>query len=360
MTIRLRRLLAVTLTAAALTGCAVTVDTVPLPKPGVDGPTYRIQAVFDNALNLPERARVKIGGTDIGVVTAIATVDFLAEVELEISADIELLEGTRAELRQATPLGDMFLALVLPERGPGVRALRDGDRLDRTHTSAGASVEELMMSMSLLLNGGALNQFARITTEMNSMLAGRGPQLAHLLTELTAALDALGRRTGQIDGVLYGLADLTTTMNQRKQQLGTVADTFPALIGVLAENNQAITNLSTKLSVTMAALGDFTATTGPNFVTLFDSVQQLMEGFTRMGGDLAGALDRLHELYPSWRATTEGTSLAVAVTVSYLSVSALTDPNAGKLPDGSDVVAFAGSLTEVLTRVLGRVQGGPR
>ncbi|AVH20391.1 MCE family protein [Nocardia cyriacigeorgica] len=357
---RLTRLSAAALAVLTLSGCAVTIDNLPLPQPGVDGPSYTLHAVFDDALNLPERARVKIGGTDVGVVSEIDTLDFRAEVALEISSEIQLPEGTRAELRQATPLGDIFIALTLPEKRPDAVLLTDGDTIDRAHTSAGASVEQLMMSMSMLLDGGALNQVARITSEMNSMIGGRGPQLAHLLTELTATLDALNQRTGQIDSVLHGLTGLTAVLNARKAELGAAAEQFPPLIGVIAENNQAIVDLTAKVSVTMAALGDFTTTTGEQFRSLFDSVQQLMGGFTRMGDNLAGTLDGLHTLYPSLQATTEGTALAVGARISYLSLGALTDPSGSRLPDGSDPAAFVGSLAQVLARVQERLQGGHR
>ncbi|WP_067702599.1 MCE family protein [Nocardia jejuensis] len=351
---------AVVLTTSALAGCAVTVDNVPLPKPGVSGSGYTLHAVFDNALNLPERAHVKIGGTDVGLVTALDTVDYLATVDLKIQGDIQLPAGTRAELRQATPLGDIFIALTLPEMNADTKILRDGDSIPREQTSAGASVEELMSSIAMLLGGGALEQVARITTEMNSMVGGRGPQLSHLLTELTSVLSALDQRTGQLDGVLVGLNGLTVTLNQRKAELGQAAEAFPPLIGVLAENNQRIADLAGKVSVTAAALGDFADTTGPQFLGLFDSVQKLMEGFTKMGDNLAGTLEGLHTLYPSLLATTEGTSLAVAAKISYLSVGALTDPQGSRLPDGSDVPAFIGSLAQVLARVIERLRGGQR
>ncbi|MFD5177641.1 MCE family protein [Nocardia sp. NPDC058379] len=357
---RLARAVILALAACSVAGCTVTVDSMPLPKPGLDGPTYTVRALFDNALNLPDRAHVKTGGTDIGVVTGLDTTDFVATVDLEIRADVRLPRGSRAELRQPTPLGDIYVAIVLPELRSGTPMLADGDVIDRDHTSAGASVEELMMSLSMLLNGGALSQVARITSESNSMFAGRGPQLAHLLTELTATLAALNERTGQIDAVLRGLDALSSTLNQRRAELGQAADTFPPLISVLTENNRAITELTADVSTTLGALGEFTATSSADFVGLFDSVQALMTGFTQMGDNLAGALDQLHALHPSLLATTQGTSLAVAATISYLSVGALTDPQGSRLPDGSDPGAFVGSLAEVLARVIGRLQGGGR
>src|SRR5690606_14691792 len=75
----------------AVSGCgAVTVQNVPMPEPGIGGPGYTVRARFEDALNLPDRAHVKIGGTDIGVVTDISTTDFVADVNLLIREDIRL------------------------------------------------------------------------------------------------------------------------------------------------------------------------------------------------------------------------------------------------------------------------------
>lgn len=341
-------------TGVLLAGCGTTVENVPLPKPGVSGPSYTIHAKFRDALNLPSRAHVKIGGSDIGVVTAIASRNFIADAELQISTDIQLPQGTTAELRQATPLGDMFVALTLPEQH-GQPLLRNGDTIDVDHTSAGASVEELMMSLSMLLNGGALNQVARITTELNSMFAGRGPQLSHLLVEMTSVLGAVNARTDQLDSVLHGFDSLMGDLNRRKAELGAAADAFPPLISVIADNNRAISDLVGKVAVTMGALGDFANTDGTQFISLFNSVQKLMGGFTKMGDNLAGTLEGLHTLYPSVAASFKGNVMAVGATVGYLDINPVTDPQGSRLPDGTDVQMFVGSLSDVIQKVLGRL-----
>ncbi|BDT90564.1 putative Mce family protein [Nocardia sputorum] len=342
------------------TGCSVTVANLPMPKPGIGAPGYTIRAAFRDALNLPDHAHVKIGGTDIGVVTAISTTNFIAEVDMLIREDIQLPRGTTAELRQATPLGDIFVAMTLPATAPGGENLRAGDVIDTEHTSAAASVEQLMMSVSMLINGGGINQAAKITSELDSMFAGRAPQLAHLLSELTNVIAALNQRTGDIDNVLTGLNVLTGELARRKAELGDAADTFPALLALLAENNQSIVDLLDKVSTTMTALGDFTETTGPQAVSLFDSIQRLMAGFTQMGDDLSGTLNGLHTIYPGLMASLDGPTLAVAATVSYLSVGALTDPSGSRPPELGDVPAFVGSLAQVIEKVIGRVTSPPQ
>ncbi len=352
------------LTACLLTlagsGCGTTVDDLPMPKPGIGGPGYVVHAQFRDALNLPGSAHVKIGGTDIGTVTSITASDFVADVQLLIRDDIDLPRGTVAELRQATPLGDMFVAITLPAAADSGPPLRSGDVIDLAHTSTAASVEQMMMSVSMLVNGGGINQAADIATQVNSMTDGRGRQLAHLMTELTDVTTALNRRTGDIDALLTGIDSLTGEMARRKAELGAAADTFPPMLGILADNQQRIVELMSTVSVATAALGDFAGSTGPAAESMFESVRALMSGFGRMGDDLTGTLDGLHQVYPGMMASLEGPALAVAATVSYLDIGALTDPNGSRLPELGDVSAFVGSLAQVLAKVFGRVTSPPR
>lgn len=348
-----------TATLMSTTGCAVTLDSMPLPKPGIGGPGYTVHAAFSDALNLPDHAHVRIGGSDVGVVTKISTTNFIADVRMEIRKDIQLPVGTNVELRQATPLGDMFVALTLPTTQESGKLLHDGDTIGTDHTATGASVEQLMMSVSMLINGGGINQAANITSDLNSMFAGRGEELAHLFTEMTATIEALNKRTGDIDNVLSGMNVLTGTLAARKAELGQAAETFPGLVGLFTENNQRIVDLLAKVSTTMAALHDFSDTTGGDFVSLFNSIQQLMSGFAQ-STDLTPMLDGLHGLYPNMMASMRGPVLSIAATVSYLSIGALTDPSGSRWPELSDVPAFIGSFVQVLEKVFGRLTSPPQ
>ncbi|MQY19196.1 MCE family protein [Nocardia macrotermitis] len=357
------RAAAALVSVAALFGassCAVTVQNLPMPKPGIGGPGYTLHATFRDALNLPDHAHVRIGGSDIGTVTAISTTNFIADVQMRIRDDIRLPTGTTVELRQATPLGDMFVAMTLPTAAQAGPDLKPGATIGLDRTGTAASVEQLMMSIAMLVNGGGINQAAQITAELNSMFGGRAPQLAHLLTELTTVITDLNKRTGDIDSTLNGMNSLTGELARHKTELGAAADTFPKLLGLFNENNQRIVDLTTKVATTMDAMGDFTDTTGPQFLSLFDSIQKLMNGFTQMGDNFTQALSELHAMYPPLMASLRGPVLAVAATVSYLSVGALTDPKGSRWPEVGDVPAFIGSLAQVLAKVFGRVTSPPQ
>ncbi|MGW4243129.1 MCE family protein [Nocardia sp. NPDC004722] len=351
--------IAVSATAVVASGCGLTVESLPLPKPGAGGETYTIHATFDNALNLPDQAKVKVGGSDVGVVTKITTKDFHAYVDLAIRKDIELPKGTTAELRQATPLGDVFVSVITkPKTATDTVMLKNGDTI--TDTSAGATVEELLMSVSLLFNGGGIASLSKLTSEMDSIVGGRGEQLGHVLSQMTSVMASLNKNSQRIDGTLAGFSALADTIEANHQQLGQVADTLPGMIGAIAENNQALGDLLTKISTTSAALGDYANTTSDSLASLLDNLSQLMTALSKTDQTLGPALDALHEIRPKVDASFKGDTLAVAATLSMLDIGLLTDPANSKFPDLKDLNDFGGSLIQVLQIIYGRINGGHR
>lgn len=347
-------------TIGVTTGCGLTVESLPLPKPGQSGETYTLHAVFENALNLPDQAKVKIGGSDVGVVTDIRTKNFQAVVDMTISTDIELPKNSTAELRQATPLGDVFVAISKPKSDPGTAMLKDGDTLTLEQTSAGATVEELLISVSMLFNGGGIASLSRLTSELDSIVGGRGPQLAHLITEMTGVVGSLNDNSARIDSVLGNFSSLATTIESRRNELGEVADTLPQMIGAIAENNKALGELLTKVGTTSAALGDYANTSSDQLASLLDNLGSLMDALAATGDRFGYALDQLHDIRPKVDASFRGKSLAVAATLTNLDVGLITDPANSKFPDVVDLNDFVGSFIQVLQVVQGRVQGGHR
>lgn len=344
-------------TVAISSGCGFTVEDLPLPTPGVGGDTYTLNAVFDNALNLPDQAKVKIGGSDVGVVSDISTKDFQALVEMQISTDIQLPKGSTAELRQATPLGDVFIALSEPRTAQTAGMLADGDTLGLDVTSAGATVEELLVSVSMLFNGGGVASLSRLGTELGSILNGHDVELAHLLTEMTGVIGELNNNSSRVDAVLTEFNTLANTIEVNKGQLGEVADTLPQAIGAIAENNRQIGDLLTKLSTASAALGDYSNTTGDQLNDLLVNLDALMNAISATGGSFEYVLDQLHAVRPGVNATFRGKGLAPYATLTNLDIGLLTDPANSKFPDLADVNDFVGSFIQVLQIVQGRVEG---
>ena len=359
-TVRRAAVAVTTVAVLAASGCGLTVEKMPLPKPGIDGDTYHVRAIFDNALNLPDQAKVKIGGSDVGVVDHISTKNFQAVVDMSIRKDIELTQGTTAELRQATPLGDVFVAVSKPKNGEGGALLTDGDTLGLDKTSAGATVEELLMSVSLLFNGGGVAALTQLSSDLDSVVGGRPDQLASLLRQMTSVTTTLHSNSDQIDSTLAGFDALTNTIESRHNELGEVADTLPPMIGTIAENNKQIGDLLSKVSTTSAALGDYANTSTDQLSGLLDNVHQLMSALGQTRDTFGPLMDALHEVRPGVDSSFKGDTLAVAATLTQLDVGAITDPPHSKVWDLRDAADFSGSLVQVLQVVYGRLTGGQR
>ncbi|QBS39388.1 MCE family protein [Nocardia sp. CS682] len=338
-------------------GCGLTVQKLPLPMPGVSGETYTVHAIFEDALSLADQAKVRIGGSNVGVVTKISTKNFRAIVDLTISTDVDLPEGSTAELRQDTPLGEMFVAVSTPPPRPGAPLLRDGATLGLDRTSSAASAEQLLISISLLFNGGGVAALAELASELDAVVGGRGGQLSHLIAEMTGVVRSLNDNSARVDAVLAEFGTLAGSIEVRHAELGRVAGALPELLGTLAENNRAIGDLLTKVSATSAALGDYAETSGQHLADLLDNTRRLMGELAAAGDDLATMLDLVHTLRLKLDTAVRGKSIGIFFTVTALDVSVLTDPHGQLLPDMRD---FVGSLIQVLQLVQSRVQGGHR
>ncbi|CAM4104923.1 MCE family protein [Nocardia ninae] len=351
------RALAAIVAVTVISGCGLTVQKLPLPMPGMSGETYTVHAIFEDALSLADQAKVRIGGSNVGVVTKISTKNFRAIVDLTISTDVDLPEGSTAELRQDTPLGEMFVAVSTPTTRPGAPMLRDGATLGLDKTSSAASAEQLLISISLLFNGGGVAALAELASELDAVVGGRGGQLSHLITEMTGVVRSLNDNSARVDAVLAEFGTLAGSIEVRHAELGRVAGALPEMLGTLAENNRAIGDLLTKVSVTSAALGDYADTTGRHLADLLDNTRRLMGELAAAGDDLGTMLDLMHTLRLRLDTAVRGKSIGIFFTVTALDVSVLTDPHGQLLPDAQD---FVGSLIQVLQLVQSRVQGGHR
>ncbi|QIS11367.1 MCE family protein [Nocardia arthritidis] len=342
---------------ATTAGCGVTVERLPLPSKGMFEATYPIHAIFANVLNLPDQAKVKVGGSDVGVVSHIDVDNYRAEVELDIRKDIELPRGTTAQLRQATPLGDVFIALAEPNAAPDGPKLRAGDTLPIEQTSAGATVEELLVSVSLLFNGGGIADIAQLTDELDAAVGGRADELSYLITKTTSTFTTLHDNSSRIDGALAGFDALTATIEANHAELGQVAETLPPLLGTIAENNRALGELLAKVATVSAALGDYADSSTEQLRGLLDNTRKLMSALAATGDTFGALQDAFHEIRPYVDATFRGSALAPYANIQYLDIGLLTAPGTSKFFDLTDMADFVGSLMQVLQIITARLTG---
>ena len=129
--------LSVTTASCATSG----ISSLPLPAPGVGSGGYTITAIFSNALNVPADAKVKLAGADVGQMASMVARNYTAVTTLRIMDGVRLPKGSTAELRSATPLGDVFISLRPPADAPSdAPLLQNGDTIGLESTTAAATV----------------------------------------------------------------------------------------------------------------------------------------------------------------------------------------------------------------------------
>ncbi|MGB7052059.1 MAG: MlaD family protein [Acidimicrobiales bacterium] len=296
---RSRRSLALALTlatAVALGGCALSLQSLPKVS-GISAPTYPVYATFSNVLNLPDDAQVRIGAQVVGQVGAISTKDYQADLTLDIKRSVQLPDGTTAQVRFDDPLGDEYILLQAP---PTVSTTADGDppsqflaagaHIPETSTSTAPSVEDTLGALSLVLNGGGINQLQTIISQLNDTFNGNQVPIRSFLTTIDNGVSSLSGGRTAIDDALASISNLSNKLNGGRTTISNGVATLAPAIGVLASENNQISGLLTQLSNLGATGTQIAEQSGQNAVDdtheLLPVVQQLDSVSDQLAPDL--------------------------------------------------------------------------
>lgn len=226
-----------------------------LPLPGgadLGEHPYRVVAHFGDVLDLVPQAGVKVHDVAVGRVEKIelAKDNTTAVVTMLVNGDVHLPANAAAELRQSSLLGEKFVELRAPDGPAGT--LKDGAVIPIDRTNRNPEIEEVLGALSLLLNGGGINQLSTIVDEVNAALDGNEPELRATLSNIdtvvkvldseknniTKAIDALGRLSGRLAAQTD---DIKVALDRLGPGLAVVNEQRDALVTMLG----ALENLST-------------------------------------------------------------------------------------------------------------------
>ena len=358
---RLRKMAATAVAVVTTVGLAacgavpgVTVEQIPLPAPGGIGDAITVHAAFDNALNLPAQAKVRLGGSDVGEVDDIVARDYRAEVTMSVSKDLRLPVGTGAELRQATPLGDVFVALVLPEDSSGP-TITDGGTLQGP-TSAAATVEDLLVSATALVDSGSVASLQQIFTELSAAIGGNAPELRGTIEGFTTAIDKFNRNAVQVDEAMAATADLTRALADGRNQIAAAVNRLPGAIDVVNDQIGAILATLEKSNQVTAATNDFLSTEQDSLSGLLGNLNTTLGALQEAAPILGPLSDRLSELNPKWIKATSSSAAALSAKIYWLSPGVGFDA-ATRLPNSSDVTNADHALQQSLARLIAMFAG---
>lgn len=197
----------------SLTG-ACSLDPTRLPVPGsyVPGDKFGIRIEFSSVLNLPAKAKVDYGGVRVGVLNRVELVGNTAVAYVDISSSAALPQNTRAELRQATVLGDIYIALLPPD-DPASTMLHDGDTIPLHNTTPADNIENIIRGVSNLVTGGTLTTLQESLVSFNNAFPKDPAEQIRIRNKLTGLLRDLAANQDTIDEILASAESVTSTLH---------------------------------------------------------------------------------------------------------------------------------------------------
>ncbi|WP_158019389.1 MlaD family protein [Mycobacterium basiliense] len=369
ITSKIAALAIATTTVVFTAGCATNgLGSLPLPAPGLGSGGYELTAVFGNALNLPMKAKVKLAGADIGQVTSMVARDYTAVTTLRIANGVRLPRGTTAELRTATPLGDVFVALQPPTPADvNAPLLRGGDTIDLGSTAAAATVEAVLSSAAILVNGGAVRNFTNIINGFGRATGDQGQALGDLIRKANQLLGTLSSRSEQISTALAELARLAEEIDAKDRTIAELMAVAGPATKALAANTTELADLVRQVGDTSHLLARFPSIGGtdPSGRSIIGDLNTI----ARAANDVAVSPETswltLNRMIPALIKSTSGEAISVRVSVDRLVLGSIPDIGYGgdigrQGPRRYNWAQFIGSLKYTLWRLQERVVGrGP-
>ena len=314
------------LAALALTGCGFRgLYSVTLPG-GADlgDDPIRVTVQFVNVLDLVTQSAVKVNDVAVGRVESVELADWHATVTILVNGDVDLPANARAEISQTSLLGEKYVSLEQPTDGAPSGRLADGADIPLTRTGANTQVEEVLGALSLLLNGGGLNQIQTITKELDTAFGGNTEQIRDLFDRLDSITAELNDQRDVITGAIDKLNTLATTLNAQRQVLVDTLDTLPGALEVLASERGNLVALLKSLDTLSGTATRVIDGSTDNLVSALNSLQPTLEQLTKAGDDLGKGFELLGT-YPFPRTSTN------AVGGDYTNLIASLDANLADL-----------------------------
>lgn len=288
------------LTVAA-TGCSVPefsgIEQLPLPGGADLGDNpYEITAEFADVLSLAPQSSVKVNDVAVGRVTEIALDrdDWTAKVTMRVNGDVELPANAYAHLEQSSLLGEKYIQLSPPPKPAGAQGtLADGAAIPMSRTNRNPEVEEVFGALSLLLNGGGVQQIKTIATELNKAMSGREPRIRSMLEQVDTLVTSLDANKENITAALDGVNRLAATLATRKQQVGTVLTGLSPGLKVLEQQRGSLLTMLRALGTLSTVAVDTIDKSKVDTIASLKALAPTLKALADSGQDLPDSLQVL-------------------------------------------------------------------
>lgn len=288
--------------AVALPGCSFNgVESLPLPGgPDLGSNPRTVKIEFANVLDLVPQSAVKVNDVSVGRVEDIELAGgapgkggWHALVTVKVRGDVRLPDNAVATIGQTSLLGEKFVQLAPPGNEAPTGRLGSGDLIPLNRTSRGTEIEEVLSAMSLLLNGGGLEQVSTISHELQAAMGGRESTIRSVLERVNTFAGTLDRNRAAITRALDSIDRLSGKLaNERRTIRDTIDETGPA-IAVLNRNRADLTKMLVALDRLSRTTTYVINRSKADMLANLRDLDKILRNLNRAGSDLPKSLESL-------------------------------------------------------------------
>ncbi|KMS82696.1 MCE family protein [Prauserella rugosa] len=267
---------------------------------------YRVTVRFEDVLDLVPQAAVKVNDVAVGRVERVrlAPDGRSALVDLAVSGDVRLPADASAELRQSSMLGEKFVELSPPQQG-GRGTLAEGAVIPLDRTNRNPEVEEVLGALSLLLNGGGVQQLRDIVGELNEALTGNAPEIKALLSRVDHLASTLDEQRGDIVRAIDGVHALSRTLSTQRGDLATALEHLEPGLKVVSGQRRQLVGMLNSLRTLSGTGTRVVNASKDSIVANLRALAPTLEKLAETGADLPEAM----QLLPSYPIPVFGNSI---------------------------------------------------
>jgi len=204
--------------------------------------TYRAQ--FTDVAGLVKGDEVRIAGVRVGQVTGIGlapghTDRPVAEVELQVEADVPVPTSVHATIRYRNLVGQRYIALAEGEGSAG-RTLHENALIPLAQTTPALDLTTLFGGFQPLLQALSPADMNRLSYEIIQVFQGEGGTVQSLLSHVASLTDSLADKDAVIGSVIDNLTTVMGTVAARDKQLSDLIVSLQQFVTGLATDKNAI------------------------------------------------------------------------------------------------------------------------
>lgn len=298
--------------AACGTGPVSTLSSIGASGTG-DG-AYTITALIPSAAGLVRNAPVMINDATVGSVGDIEIKDWSAELTMRLEKGVKVPTGSHAMIGMTSVLGSSHVAIVAPDKPKGTY-LSDGGSLsmpncpeqDNIAAPKGKPVadinsaqqvdpcmypttEQVLSSLSVVLNGGGLSQVGDVVHELSQVFGDNDDELRTLVPRLNTLVKDLNGQTGNIISAMDGMNRLTQAINDQTPTVERALDSAPEILQLLVDQRKNLTTALDNVGNLSSTVNDILDENTEDIKTLVPNLRKLLEQLAQTGPALTNSL----------------------------------------------------------------------